>query len=65
MEELAIYNCKFVYIKESDNTAADALSRYPHTTSVTTTENAEQTATHPYRSSENHCYKLYFSSFLL
>ena len=30
MEELAIYNCKFVYVKGNKNTVADALSRYPH-----------------------------------
>jgi hypothetical protein len=58
MEELAIYSCKFVYIKGSDNTVADALSRYPHTTPVTTTENAEQTTTHPYRSSEDHVHSI-------
>ena len=48
MEELAIYNCCFVYIKGSDNTVADTLSRYPchpvHTTSA-----AEMTASHPFR----------------
>ena len=30
MEELAIYNCKFVYVKGNENTVANALSRYPH-----------------------------------
>lgn len=30
MEELAIYNCKFVYVKGSDNSVADSLSRFPH-----------------------------------
>jgi hypothetical protein len=51
MEELAIYDCKFVYIKGSDNTVADALSRYPNK-HVTTPEKAELTACHPYKTSE-------------
>ena len=32
MEELSIYDCKFVYVKGTNNTVADALSRYPYTT---------------------------------
>ena len=42
MEELAIYNCKFVYIKGEDNCVADGLSRYPQT------QNIEGNARHPY-----------------
>ena len=46
MEELAIYNCKFVYVKGEENTVADALSRYPQIeTNVATAENL---AHHPY-----------------
>lgn len=30
MEELSIYNCRFVYVKEEENTVADALSRLPY-----------------------------------
>src|ERR1700678_1307856 len=30
MEELSIYDCKFVYVKGTDNSAADALSRHPN-----------------------------------
>jgi hypothetical protein len=51
MEELSIYNCKFVYVKGSDNTVADALSHYP-LTFVSTPKDAENTAIHPYTSSE-------------
>ena len=29
MEELSIYDCKFIYIKGSDNSVSDALSCYP------------------------------------
>ena len=32
MEELSIYGCKFVYVKGTNNSVADALSRYPYTT---------------------------------
>ena len=31
MEELSIYDCKFIYVRGQDNTMADALSRYPST----------------------------------
>ena len=48
MEELAIYNCKFVYVKGEDNTVADSLSRYPFPT-VTESERAEETGHHPYQ----------------
>ena len=48
MEELAIYNCKFVYVKGEDNTVADSLSRYPFPT-VGNSESAEATSHHPYK----------------
>ena len=51
MEELSIYDCKFVYVKGEDNSAADALSRYP-TRTVTEREEAEVNACHPYRPDE-------------
>ena len=46
MEELAIYNCKFIYVKGEDNMVADALSRYPQRQSDSTS--AEKIACHPY-----------------
>ena len=46
MEELAIYDCKFVYIKGEDNTVADSLSRYPFPTVMECAE-AEKTSHHP------------------
>jgi hypothetical protein len=46
MEELAIYDCKFVYVKGEDNTVADSLSRYPFPT-ITDTDKAEMTGHHP------------------
>ena len=49
MEELSIYDCKFVYVKGCDNSVADALSRYP-TTPVSNPTDAETTAIHPYNS---------------
>ena len=51
MKELSAYDCKFVYIKGSDNTIADALSRYP---SIVTTDNkqVEGRARHPYNTNE-------------
>ena len=51
MEELSVYDCKFVYVKGSDNTVVDALSRYP---SIVTTDNtwAESGAQHPYSTNE-------------
>jgi hypothetical protein len=47
MEELSIYNCKFVYVKGQDNTMADALSRYP-TSSTASDIFAQSTAQHPH-----------------
>ena len=47
MEELSIYDCKFVYVKGSNHTVADALSRYP-TSTVSSPKDAEATALHPY-----------------
>jgi hypothetical protein len=47
MEELSIYDCKFIYIKGKDNTMADALSRYP-TTEVCSEVIAEKVAQHPH-----------------
>jgi len=46
MEELAIYDCKFVYVKGEDNTVADSLSRYPFPV-VTNASEAEATGHHP------------------
>lgn len=57
MEELSIYDCKFVYVKGSDNTVADALSRYPQTF-VSYPVDAEQSAVHPYTSSQDNSYKV-------
>jgi len=48
MEELAIYNCKFVYIKGEHNTVADALSRYPHDVTAKLSD-IEKEAHHPYK----------------
>jgi DNA-directed RNA polymerase subunit L len=47
MEDLSIYNRKFVYVKGEDNTMADVLSRYlsTHTTSNII---AQHNAQHPY-----------------
>jgi hypothetical protein len=47
MEHLSIYDCKFVYVRGSDNTMADALSRYPSTT-VNESPLAENAARHPH-----------------
>src|SRR6202789_3868766 len=47
MEELSIYNCKFVYVRGQDNTMADALSRYPDI-EVNKTTLAENAAQHPH-----------------
>ena len=47
MEELAIYNCKFIYVKGDDNMVANALSRYPQRESDLAS--AEKMACHPYR----------------
>ena len=47
MEELVIYNCKFIYVKGDDNTVANALSRYPQRESDLAS--AEKMACHPYR----------------
>jgi len=46
MEELAIYDCKFVYVKGEDNTVADSLSQYPFPV-VTNASEAEATGHHP------------------
>jgi hypothetical protein len=49
MEELASFDCKFVYIKGEHNTVADALSRYPfHDT--TSSETAQLNASQPFTS---------------
>jgi hypothetical protein len=50
MELLSAYDCKFVYIKGSDNTVADALSRIPFL-QCDTSNVAEASASHPYNSS--------------
>ena len=47
MELLSIYDCKFVYVRGTDNTMADALSRYPETV-VKNNDTAEQAAQHPH-----------------
>jgi hypothetical protein len=47
MEELSIYDCKFVYVKGEENTVADALSRYPFPTVETSTD-AEKNSHHPF-----------------
>jgi hypothetical protein len=54
MEELSIYNLKFVYVKGEDNCVADALSRAPlNVRTVDNLEEAERAAAHPYRFSED------------
>ena len=57
MEELSIYDCKFVYIKGSDNTVADTLSRFPYS-SITSPSEAESTASHPYNNSSQAQYNI-------
>ena len=47
MEELSIYDCKFVYVRGQDNTMADALSRYP-SNSTSSDSSAQLNAHHPY-----------------
>ena len=47
MEELSIYDCKFVYVKGTDNSAADALSRLPNII-VNNTTDAENAAIQPF-----------------
>ena len=47
MEELSIYNCKFIYVKGEDNTLVDMLSRYP-STFTTCNEIAQHGAQHPH-----------------
>jgi len=49
MEELSIYETKFVYVKGEDNSVADALSRFPFTNTLWSVT-AESTASHPYLS---------------
>ena len=46
MEELAIYDCKFVYIKGELNTVADSLSRFPFTHTFSSAK-ADLSAIHP------------------
>ena len=48
MEEFAIYNCKFVYVKGEDNCVTDSLSRYLHKV-VSDQKGAEENAQHPYQ----------------
>ncbi len=47
MEELSVFDCKFVYVKGDANSVADALSRYPHRLSDDLLE-VEDNARHPY-----------------
>src|ERR1700678_2783273 len=47
MEELSVYDCKFIYVKGTDNSAADALSRHPNII-VNNTTNAESAAIRPF-----------------
>jgi len=47
MEELSIYDCKFVYIKGIDNSVADALSHYP-CTYIPDAAIIENSVYHPY-----------------
>src|SRR5688572_16268604 len=48
MEELAVYDCKFVYVCGEDNTVADALSRLPYEVILTDEqEHAEEDAKSP------------------
>ena len=57
MEELSIYDCKFVYVKGSDNCVADALSRYPQTL-VSSCNDAESSAAHPYNTPPSSHYNI-------
>ncbi len=50
MELMSAYDCKFMYIKGSDNTVADALSRLP-SLPCASSDCAEANASHPYSSS--------------
>ena len=50
MELMSMYDCKFVYVKGSDNTVADALSRLP-SLPCALSDHAEASASHPYMSS--------------
>jgi hypothetical protein len=47
MEEMSMYDCKFVYVKGEDNSMADALSRYP-SNEVHSEDIAEVRALHPH-----------------
>jgi len=47
MEDLAIYDCKFVYVKGERNCVADALSHYPFT-NTSSSAFADSSAKHPY-----------------
>ena len=52
MEELASFDCKFVYIKGEHNTVADALSRYPFQ-NTTSSHEAELHAQQPFTSTSS------------
>src|SRR6202522_3790395 len=47
MEDLSVYDCKFVYVKGEDNTMRSALSRYP-STRTTCNIIAQHNAQHPH-----------------
>ena len=49
MEELASFDCKFIYIKGENNSVADALSRYPFRETHTSSD-AELSASRPFSS---------------
>ena len=49
MEELSIYNCKFIYVKGKDNSVADALLRLPYKCVEKSEQpNAEEDAEYPF-----------------
>ena len=58
MEELSIYDCKFVYIKGCDNSVADALSQYP-CTFVKNTMLAKSSARHPYNTNNTQTHLIF------
>ena len=47
MEELSIYDCKFIYVKGEDNSMADSLSHFPFTLQ-NSSKTAETFTSHPY-----------------
>ena len=53
MEELSIYDCKFIYICGQDNTMADALSHYPSTQTCSESV-TERHANHPHIGFDEH-----------